>query len=96
MWEPVAHAADFGGGQGGMPPDGSVSRGASTSPSGCWGEQLARRPHLDPLPGNGEAGLLRQVGGTPFDGWWWDGALPEGEPHWIYLWEQRSCVSSSQ
>ena len=47
-----------------MPPDGSLSRGASTLPSGCWGDQLVRRPHLDPLPGNGEAGLLRQVGGT--------------------------------
>ena len=83
-------------GQGGTPPDGSLNRGASTSPRGSWGGQLARHPHLDPLPGNGEAGLHRQVGGTPFVGWWWVGALPEGEPHWIYLWEQRSCVSSSQ
>lgn len=58
--------------------------------------QRGERFYLDPLPGNGEAGLLRQVGGTPFDGWWWVGAVPEGEPHWIFLWEQRSCVSSSQ
>ena len=34
-------------------------------------------PHLNPLPGNGEAGLLCQVGGAPLVGC---GAFPEG-PH---------------
>ena len=40
------------------------SRSAPTSPSSHCGGRLGHIPHLDSLPGNGEAGLLCQVGGS--------------------------------
>ena len=43
---------------------GGKNRSASTLPSGCCGSCLGHLPHLDPLPGNGEASLLCQVGGS--------------------------------